>query len=170
MEHNLYILSVVIHILSVVVWLGSAAFLVIAALPFFKKIAPDQLLSFFEFSEKRLRIIGWSAFLLLLLTGIYSIHYRFGFSSITQQAFWIDGAGQLLFFKLLLFVVIIGLSFWHDFISGPKTLGIWREFRNGRLECENELSKLRRYASLLGRIIGIIAIAIIVLAVKIVRG
>ncbi len=168
MERNLYILSVVIHILSVVVWLGSAAFLVIVALPFFKNIAPDQLLSFFLFSEKRLRAIGWSAFLLLLLTGLYSIHYRFGFSSLMQQAFWMDGTGQLLFIKLLLFVVIIALSFWHDFSSGPQILAEWRKVRDGAPEIK--LSKLRRQASLIGRLIGVLAIIIIVIAAKIVRG
>lgn len=170
MEHNLYILSVVIHILSVVVWLGSAAFLVVAALPFFKENAPEQLLSFFEFSEKRLRAIGWAAFLLLLLTGLYSIHYRFGFSSLSQQVFWTDGVGQLLFIKLLLFVVITALSFWHDFISGPRTLRIWKEYRNGMLDYEDELSRLRKHASLIGRITGVLAVGAIVLAVKIVRG
>lgn len=170
MEHRLYIFSVVIHILSVVVWLGSATFLVVAALPFFKRTAPDYLLSFFEFSEKRLRIIGWSAFLLLLLTGLYSIHYRFGFFSIMQETFWTDGAGQLFFYKIFLFIIIVALSFWHDFISGPKTLRIWREVRNGNIQYENELSKLRKRASLLGRIIGILAVGIIVLAVKIIRG
>ncbi len=170
MEHNLYLLAVALHIIAVVLWLGSASFLAFAALPFFKKRAPEQLLNFFEFCGKRLVGIGYTVFAILILTGTYSLHYRFGLSSLMQKEFWLEGSGLLLFCKLLLFCTIILLSLWHDFFMGPKTLSVWRKVNAGERQNTKLLKKLRRHSALVGRLIGLLALGIIFLAVKIVRG
>lgn len=165
MSHNLYILAVWLHILSLVLWLGGALFLVFAAVPYFKTKAPERFLEFLEFSQYRLRNIGWGAFGVFLVTGLYCIHYRFGSQIWFDSSFWTEEPGIFLSIKLSLVLVIWILSFWHDFFIGPQTLTIWRQEKSSV-----RLAKHRKLTARMGRLIAMLAALVVYFAIRFVRG
>gem|GEM_PF-2868612 len=170
MSHLVYIFAVMFHILSVVFWLGSAMFLVLAAVPYFKRRSPEKFREFLAFSETRLRSTSWAAFAVLLVTGLYALHYRFGLSSLGDPSFWHEAPGLFLLYKLLVVGVIVALSFWHDFFVGPRTLRVWKSVEKGDTQLSQELAVLRRRTATTGRLIAVLALIAIFFAIRVVRG
>ena len=71
----------------------------------------------------------------------------------------------MLGWKLALFLVVLVLSAWHDFFLGPRAA---RALERGANDAE--MKSLRNRARLLGRVVALLALAIVALAVMVVRG
>ena len=110
----------------------------------------------------RFRAVGWICLGVLLLTGMFNLHYR----GIGWAVLGGGGAyGLVLAMKLLLVIVIFLISALHDFMIGPRAMRLWRADSSSP-----ESRRLRRLASLMGRSNLVLALLAAAFGVMIVRG
>lgn len=149
---ELYIFSVWVHLLAAMLWLGGMLFLIFVLVPALRGESGELRGRLVDTVGLRFRTVGWICLLLLLLSGSANILLR-GYSL----------TGTLLIAKLALFGVILVLSFIHDFVIGPRAT---RAMASGSEDAE----KLRRLSAIIGRINTLLALAVVALAIKLVRG
>ncbi len=162
-----YFISVLIHILSAVVWVGGMFFLVLILIPVLRKPEYQSIFStLFRQVGVRYRLIGWVSLILLLVTGTINLAYRgYGFSDFFSGLIFRGTFGHILLQKLIFVGIILVLSIVHDFWIGPRTSALIRQD-----PVSPESMRYRRMASWLGRLNFIMAIIIVALAVMLVRG
>ncbi len=165
--HTLYLLSVWIHILTAMLWLGGALFISLVIAPALRRPASRQAaLATVQAIGPGLRHLGWMSFLVLLLTGLMNIIGRWGsLAPLAHAEFWRTPATHAFAGKLLLFVVILGLSAVHDFNIGPRAADL-AVSAPGR----PETLRLRRWAAWLGRVNVLLGLVVVACAVIVVRG
>lgn len=162
-----YFLSVFVHVLSAITWIGGMLFIVMVMVPLLR--SPDfrpHATRVLHSTGKKFKRIGWVCLWLLLLTGYINAGARWGFSVIMTGAFWATAyPGKVLLHKLSIYVVVLILSYVHDFHIGPKAVAAMREAADapGTL-------KLRKAASWMGRLNLLLALAILWQALRLVRG
>ncbi len=160
-----YLFSVWLHILAATVWIGSMIFLGVAVVPLLRRpeFAPVRTALLYQLGL-RFRWIGWTVLLLLVITGIVNIGYRgYGWDDLFSGALWQGPWGRTLAWKLVLVLLVMGISAVHDFYLGPRTMQL---LERGAASAE----QLRRVASYLGRLMTLLSLAILALAVLLVRG
>lgn len=161
-----YFLSVTLHVLAAMLWLGGMLFLGVVGAPVLRAVEPAELRQrLFHLLGLRFRTVGWIAIAVLVLTGTANLHYR-GLlrwdGVLGARAFWETGLGQALAWKLASVVVMLAASAVHDFALGPRA---------GALPAGTpEAIRLRRRASLLARGNALVAVALVVAAVRLARG
>jgi putative copper resistance protein D len=122
--------------------------------------------NFLRQTGTRFRSVGWICFGLILVTGTFNLWIR-GVrpANLVDGAFWTSAFGSAVGLKLLAFALVLTLSAIHDFQIGPRATEAIR--RDPRSE---ETAELRRRATLLGRINGVLALVLVALGVVLVRG
>ena len=161
-----YYIVVTIHVLAALLWLGGMFFLGIVGAPVLRKIEPPALRQqLFHTLGLRFRTVGWWAITILVLTGVAVLHFR-GLlrwdDVLANSAFWRTSLGIALAVKLAAVTVILSLSAVHDFSMGPAA---------GRaLQGSPEAQRLRKRAAMLARINGILALILVIAAVRLARG
>lgn len=167
MSHLLYKLSVYIHILSAMFWLGGMLFTVFVLVP----ISRNSFISenrgvFFAIMGKRFSSISWLLFVILTITGYIQLLKRgFGYQSLVSSEFWSTHFGGTLALKLIFFTIMIIISFLHDFWLGPKAsilMSTQPELKQTKL-----YQKSTRYIGRLNLLLGMI---ILFYAISLVRG
>ena len=162
----LYLVSVWLHIVAAMAWIGGMLFLVTVLVPMLRKPAmrPRAAELFHEIGG-RFRLVGWIALSTLVVTGVFNVMsrgYRFG-QLLDGDAF--AGAwGHALAAKLALVTLIAALSGLHDFWLGPMATRLARE---GAPPEKRE--RFRRIASFMGRGTLLLALTVVALAVTLVR-
>ncbi len=114
----LYLTALILHITCAAIWIGGNVFFVSLIRLLGKKA---------EFAELRGKIIyayvmayrlaTYALFTLILLSGLYLVHYR----GMLNAQLWQTAIGQMALAKLLLFTVLMSLQLFHDFIFGPRS-------------------------------------------------
>jgi putative copper export protein len=156
-----YVASVYLHILAAATWVGGIIFLVAVVVPALRRAPNSDLL---RQTVLRFRTVGWIAFGVLLLTGLYNLHARgIGWTELTDPAFRATSSGKALLIKLACFAVVVLLSAIHDFSIGPRALATMEQG-------SPEAPRLRKLTGLIGRINGVITLVIVLCAVIVVRG
>lgn len=165
--NSLYLISVFLHILSAVIWLGGMLFLALVLVPVLRKPQyRNQAGALFSYTGIQFRWIGWVCLILFLLTGTFNLLHRVGdFSTLLHEQFWQGSFGRLLLYKLLLFGIILLLSAVHDFIIGPRATRLWESSPDSP-----QSTAYRKTASWFGRINLLLGLAVVFLAVALVRG
>lgn len=113
---NLYILSVWLHILLACVWVGGLIYTAAIVIPFAAKHGPDERQRIIRGQARKFRIIGWTAIVLLVVTGYYNATIRFAVDGIgglfnkEYVGFWLPR-------KLETFVLMVLLMLFHDIMS-----------------------------------------------------
>lgn len=165
--HTLYLLSVIVHVLAAITWIGGIAFLMLVVVPWLRTSggAVDAA-RFLRETGARFRNVGWTCFALLIPTGVFQLYVRgVRLSSFTDGAWLASSAGRVIVAKLVVFALVLGLSAVHDFVIGPRaTTAI------AASPTSVEAARLRRQASWLGRSNALCAFVLVALAVMIVRG
>lgn len=162
----LYWLSVTLHVLAAFVWLGGMLFLGAVGAPVLRGVEPAELRQrLFHLLGERFRTVGWLMIALLVVTGVANMHYR-GLLQwegvLGSAAFWRTGLGTSLAWKLATVAFMLVASAVHDFALGPRA---------GALPAGTpEAIRLRRQASLLARGNALVAIVLVVAAVRLARG
>lgn len=153
-SHQLYVLSVWIHILAMATWLGGMVFLAVVVLPVLRRGPEHQLGAFMAQAAPRLRAVGWTCLALLGITGFAQLGLR--------HHLWSQGLPLL---KIVVFSTIVLLSLVHDFWLGPMAAEALRQ-------APRELStlKLRRLALSMGRITALLGVLAFTIGVSLVRG
>ncbi|MBI2372085.1 MAG: DUF4149 domain-containing protein [Deltaproteobacteria bacterium] len=163
----LYLVSVWLHILAAAVWIGGMAFLALILLPVtrrpeYRASAPGLI----HWTGVRFRWVGWACLGLLLLSGTFNLVYRgVGWADVWSGRLWQGPIGRVLAIKLLLVVIVLGLSLVHDFRIGPRATALWQASPGSP-----EARRLRQQASWIGRLNFLLALALVALGMLLVRG
>lgn len=154
---TLYLVSIFIHVISAVFWIGGMLFIPLILLPSIKK-EPNRILMLYKTGVK-LRFYGWISLSLLFLTGLLNMHFR---GIPMSLEFFIDNSyGRLFTHKVALFILILAVSGIHDFRIGTKSIKEMQYTSNRKFKL---LAKLTGYLNLL------LALVMVFLGILISRG
>jgi putative copper export protein len=163
--HALYLASVTLHILAAMTWTGGLVFIAAVAVPLLRRGDRLSAAKFLRESGTRFRAVSWACFAILAVTGVVNLTFR----GVTLADFvdpsWLAGAGLPIALKLAAFAALLALSAAHDFVLGPRA-----SIESERDPTSPASARLRRSASLIGRIEAVLTLAIVALAVVVVRG
>ncbi len=163
----MYHLSVFIHILSAICWIGGMLFTVLILVP----ASRDALLkhkkgAFFALVGKKFSRISWILFAVLILTGITNLLARgYAPGDLVNPLFWQSGFGGYLFIKLNLFAAVLIISGAHDFYAGPRAARLMDE-QPESVQTRN----MRKLSSWLGRLNLLLGLGILWYAMRLLRG
>ena len=162
----LYWVSVTLHVLAALLWLGGMFFLGVVGAPVLRAIEPAALRQrLFHLLGVRFRTVGWVAIAVLLVTGTLMLSARglLAWSVVLgSAAFWRTPLGVTLAFKLVAVVTMIAVSAVHDFLVGPAA---------SRAEAGSaEAIALRGRAALLARLNALVGLFLVVAATRLARG
>jgi uncharacterized membrane protein len=161
---SLYYVSVTIHVLAALVWLGGMFFLALVGAPVLRAVEnPELRQRLFDQLGYRFRSVGWMALGVLLVTGVFNLWYR----GALNVAMWRDPGfsnsswATALKIKLAAVLVMLVVEGYHDWVLGPRA---------GQVTAGSpESLMLRRRASLYARVSAIAGIVIILAAVRLAR-
>lgn len=160
-----YWISVTLHVLAAVVWLGGTLFLALVGGPVLRAVEPPELRArLFQRIGERFRVVGWIALATLVVTGTLNLHYAGLLHSdvLLDTGFWSARYGRTLAWKLGLVAAIVSLSVAHDLFLGPRA---------SRLPPGSpEALRARGQAAWLARAGALLGVALIVVAVRLARG
>lgn len=164
---TLYLLSVWVHVISAIVWIGGSVFLALILVPAMRQSEHRGVAaSIVSWTGRRLRTIGWVCFGLFIVTGTYNLGFRgYSWGDLFDGSLFAGPFGETLGIKLIIFVIILILSAIHDFYVGPKATALMRENPHS-----DRARKLRRGASWFGRLNLLLALIVVFLGVMLVRG
>lgn len=165
--YELYVLAVWLHILSAAIWVGGMIFFAVVVVPVLRQ--PDYRESAGELIHRtgvRFRALGWGAIATLIVTGSYLLAFRgIGLSELFDPSFYATSLGRTIGLKLALVALIVAASLFHDFAMGPRATRLLREDPTSP-----RAMRLRATARRIGRLNLLLALAVVALAVMIVRG
>lgn len=164
----MYHLSVLVHILAAMVWVGGMLFLALVVVPAARTLPPAERSALFHLVGPRFRTVGWACIGLLLVTGVVNSAYRgVTWANLFTPELWASDFGRVLALKLGVTTVMLVLSAFHDFVLGPASV---RAHEPGEARPSVEALALRKRASWLGRITTLLALVVVALGVMLVRG
>ena len=106
-----------IHILAAISWVGGMVFVAFIVGPYVRRhFPPAERIPLMAEIGKRFSYLGWSAILVLVVTGVYNAIRFLG----SWDALWQTTFGHILLVKIGLVGVMILLSITHDFFLGPR--------------------------------------------------
>lgn len=159
-----YHLTVFVHVLAALVWLGGMIALALLA-PVLRDVGDDGLRQrLFHRLGVRFRAVGWVCIGVLLATGLIQLRVRgmWGMSTWGSAAFWAAPLGRALAWKLATVTVILAVQSVHDFWLGPRA---------GRVPAGTpEAKALRLRAAWLARFSALVGLVVIWFAVALARG
>ncbi|GBD29069.1 Copper transport protein YcnJ [bacterium HR32] len=163
----MYHLSVFLHILAAVVWVGGMLFLALVAIPVLRTLPDRPRAELVAQLGERFRPVAWTCIVLLVVTGILNLAFRgVTWESVATGRLWQSPFGQVLAWKLGFVLVLLLLSALHDFSLGPRSTRLARSSDpDGQLALT-----LRRRAAWIGRLSALLALVVLALAVMLVRG
>ncbi|HEX7481091.1 MAG TPA: DUF4149 domain-containing protein [Polyangiales bacterium] len=164
--HVLYLLSVWIHILAAITWVGGMGFLMLVVVPWLR--TADRLVAarLMRDTGRRFRTVGWACFGIVLVTGSFNLWVRGVRLESFADAQWRGSPfGEAVQWKLAVFALVLVLSVVHDFFIGPGASAAQQ-----RAPGSAEADRMRRLASWMGRGNALLALVLVALAVALVRG
>jgi len=163
----LYLLSVWVHVLSAIVWVGGSVFLALILVPAMRQSQYREVAAgIVSWTGRRFRTVGWICFGLFIATGTFNLGFRgYTWGDLFDGALFAGPFGHTLAVKLATFGVVLILSAIHDFFVGPKAAELMRTDPRSP-----QAQKLRRRASWFGRLNLLLALIAIWLGVMLVRG
>lgn len=165
--HALYILSVWLHLLAAMTWIGGMVFLALVLVPACRLPAYQGIAtSLVHVTGVRFRVVGWICLGVLLLTGTFNLAYRgLGLSALLSGPAPFGFFGQILRIKLPVVAAIFLISARHDFVIGPRATAV-----GSTDPASAEARRLRAWASWMGRVNLLLGLAVVALGVMLVRG
>ena len=157
---TLYIISVWIHVVLACVWVGGLIYTAAVVIPFAVKQAPDERQRIIRGQARKFRMIGWTAIVLLVITGFYNATQRYAVDSIgalfdkQRVGFWLPR-------KLEFFTLMVLLMLFHDITSlraAKKSAG------------SPDAAPGNRLGSIAAAIATLLALGVLLFSVRIVRG
>lgn len=158
-----YWVSVSLHVLAALFWIGGMLFLAVVGAPVLRGIEPPALRQrLFRELGVRFRSAGWAALALLVVTGVVNLYYRGWLNALGDAAFWRTATGTALAWKLGAVLAMLLLQGVHDVVVGPRA---------SRVSPGSPASlALRSRAALLARASAIVSVIIVLAAVRLARG
>ncbi|MFO0725846.1 MAG: CopD family protein [Myxococcota bacterium] len=163
---ELYLVSVWLHILAAATWAGGMSFVALVVVPWLRSGGRGNAGAFLRETGLRFRAVGWVCFGVVLVTGTFNLWMRgVRLGNLVDPAWLSSPFGLSVAAKLAVFALVVGLSAVHDFNIGPRAAEAMERDPAGP-----GTERLRRQASIFGRVNGLLALVLIAIAVTIVRG
>lgn len=158
-----YYVTVTIHLLAALLWLGGMFFLGAVGAPVLREVEPGLRARLFHLLGIRFRLVGWIALTVLVATGLANLHFRSLLQADLWSSpdFWAGSYGRMLAVKLGCVLLMLVLSAIHDFGVGPAIV----RATPGSARAE----RLRRATSWIGRINALLGVILVIAAVRIAR-
>ena len=122
---SLYALTVTVHVLAALLWVGGMMFLSAVAVPALRHVEPPQRAQIFRLVGRQFRWLGWASIGALLVTGVINLSYYVdGLDDLLSGAFWDTRFGTRLAIKIGLIGAMLVLSGLHDFVLGPRSVEV----------------------------------------------
>jgi uncharacterized membrane protein len=163
---ELYLISVWLHILAAAAWIGGMLFLVAVLVPLLRtpELKP-QATALFHAVGTRFRTVGWVALGTLVVTGLFNVTMRgYSLGQLFRGEAFVGRWGMTLALKLAFVTLILTVSAVHDFWLGPRATRLAEENASAA-----ERERWRRVASYMGRTTFLLSLAVLALAVALVR-
>jgi uncharacterized membrane protein len=113
----LRLLTLWVHLLSVIIWIGGSLFLVLVLLPITRQaMTPQESISFHQKVGKRFQVIVWICVGILLMSGIFNVLNRGAFTGYVFS----DSYFKILAVKMFFFFILLGLMALHSFVLVPR--------------------------------------------------
>ncbi len=165
----MYHLNVWIHILMATIWVGGLIYTSAIVIPFALTKQGEERQGIIRGLARRFRKIGWASIVVLILTGIGNLYFRVSPIRIEQlfngEAFdpsKVDGfIAKWLAWKILLVVLMIALMLYHDITSLAAAKKHGGKTGN---------PPHNRAGSIAAALATLLAIAILYVSVRLVRG
>lgn len=160
-----YQVSVTVHVLAAMVWLGGMLFLAAVGAPVLRRVEPASLRAeLFERLGTQFRTVGWIAIAVLLVTGVANLYLRglLNGEILSSPIFWSGVYGRALAVKLGTVITMVALSAVHDFALGPAASRV--------TPGSPEALRLRARSAWVARINALVGLVLIVAAVRLARG
>ena len=159
-----YHVTVFLHVLAAVVWLGGMiAFALLA--PAFRDVGDEGLRQrLFRTLGERFRTVGWVCLGLLAVTGVGQLRVRgwWGLDVWGSTQFWSSDLGRSLMGKIAAVTVMFVVQAVHDFWLGPKA---------GRAAAGSPQARAwRKRAAWLARLNAFVGLILVWFAVALARG
>lgn len=163
----MYHVSVYLHILSAIFWIGGMLFTAAVLVPASRdRLLADRRGAFFKLVGEKFSRISWLLFLVLVITGLANLTGRgISLEQLLDAGFWSSYFGSRLRIKLFLFAGVLAVSGIHDFYAGPKATSLMEEGGD-----ERQTRRFRRLSSWLGRINLLLGLLILYYAIRLTRG
>lgn len=159
----LYDVSVVLHVLAGIVWIGGTLFVGAVALPAARTLPDDVEPAAVSAIARRFRIVGWTAIGVSLVTGTIMIGYWGAHpGNLLDGSFFQTPRTQELALKLAAVGLMLVVSGTHDWWVGPRAA------RLAEAEAP-EASTWRTWAAILGVLTALLVVAVAVCAVALAR-
>lgn len=143
----LYLTSVCLHIFAGMTWIGGMVFFVVAVMPWARRLDEQNRRAFLGAFGRRFRAVAWTCYGVLALTGLFNLWIRGVRPSDILQSDWRSSLfGQVVIVKLVLFLLAVLVTTLHEHVVA------------------------RWQARWLGRLSLALGVAIVVVAVILVRG
>ncbi|MEE9247566.1 MAG: CopD family protein [Dehalococcoidia bacterium] len=157
-------LSVYIHVLAAITWIGGMVFLAVVLVPLSKGIKepPGLGVRVLGIAARRFRIVGWIALLTLVGSGIWILSDN-GISP-SDIATGHGSYFQALRIKVALVAALLTISILHDFMLGPR-LARKLEALRGPVTSSPPLMRQRMAIAWLARTNLLLALAVVAFGV-----
>ncbi|MEX0929566.1 MAG: CopD family protein [Balneolales bacterium] len=164
---TIYLISVYIHLLAMMVWLGGMAFMAMIVIPVTrKKMFRSMSAGLIRTTGERFRPVAWVCLSLLLVSGIFMLGSRgFSWADLWTGRLFQGTFGLIFAHKLVFFGVILFISGIHDFYLGPKAARLL----SGSAD-QPVTGRFRKLSSWAGRINMLLGLIVVMLGVMLVRG
>lgn len=160
-----YHVSVTIHVLAAMLWLGGMLFLAVVGAPVLRQVDSASLRAeLFRNLGERFRVVGWAAIAVLLITGVTNLWLRGWLHAdvILARTFWTEPFGRMLLLKLAVVAMMLVLQATHDLRHGPRA--------SRALPGSPAALRIRRRAVFYARVNALLGIVLIYVAVRLARG
>ncbi len=163
-----YEIAVLIHLLAAITWIGGNLFLAMVVVPVVRgEVEPQRSGRLLSQIGRRFRPVAWGSIALLVGSGLYVALDHWNVSP--SEFFGGDSRFvQVLQVKVGLVLIAIVLSFVHDFVLGPRLARSLQAATGGPPPANS--MKLRRATVWLARVNLLLLLAIVSLAVTLIRG
>lgn len=157
-----YQLSVYLHVLGAIGWVGGILFLGLIAVPALRRLDEKKRSQLLNELGTRFRVVGYTLLGILFLTGIVQSAARGAtIANVLDGSFFQTTFGRNLGLKLLFIALMLVVSISHDFFVGPASVRA--------SEAGQDTTRLRKTASWLARITALLALIVVAYAVKLAR-
>ncbi len=187
-----------LHVMAAVIWIGGNLILAMVIVPYFKhKLPPVQRIQLLTQIGKRFQPVVWGCVLVLLFTGIANIFDAVDFnlylnvdyqgvdvadvgtpggppdavdSTVVSSSEFINTFMRTLFIKLMLFLVLIVLTFLHSAFFGPRLSTAIEGLDPELTELPPEVKRLRTQMAVVSSLMGVVSLLILLAAVALRQG
>lgn len=164
--HTYFLISLWIHLITAMVWIGGMLFMVMVLMPTMRQ--PDfkeQAPAIIGHAARKFKRIGWSCLLVLFVTGITNLIFKGFGDSLHTGGFWQLPYAHMLATKIVLLLIIVCMSVYHDLKMGPATIEAMKANPDAP-----ETIKMRKSAVMHGRVTLLLSLVMVTLGLLMARG